>query len=340
MSAAADTAVSAERLAHFRWMVLGRVMDERLASLYRQNLIRGGSVFLGKGQEAYSTAGALALRPWRDGVKGDLYAPLIRDTSGRLAFGEPPIDGVRTHLGRATGPMRGREGNIHRGNLALGQFPMISHLGASIALVSGALLARRHLGTLGDGVGMAAIGDGGMQTGAFHEGLNLAAVERLPLVVVAADNQVSYSTFTDRTFACRSLVDRAIGYGIAGHVLDGTDFDACRVVVRQAVAAARAGGGPQLVVASLLRLAGHGQHDDNSYMPESLLARYGDCLPLAEARLKSEGLLSEAAAAAIWDEARAQVAAVVDQALGEPEADPAHEDWWARSVRDLVGFRP
>lgn len=329
-----------ERIEHFRWMVLGRVMDERLASLYRQNLIRGGSVFLGKGQEAYSAAGALALRRWTPEFTGDLFAPLIRDTAGRQAFGEPLLDGARTNLGRSTGPMRSRDGNVHRGNLAIGQVPMISHLGASVAVVCGMLIARRHLGTLADSVGMVSIGDGAMQTGAAHEGINVAAVERLPLIILLANNQVSYSTFSDRSYACRALVDRAVGYGIAGHSCDGTDFDACRITVQKAVQAARAGGGPQLIDASLLRLAGHGQHDDNAYMPDALFAQFGDCVLKAEACLIAEGLLNTASAAAIWDSCRAEVVAAVDQALGEPEPDPAVEDWSARSVRDLTGFKP
>ncbi len=329
-----------ERLEHFRWMVLGRVMDERLASLYRSNQIRGGSVFLGKGQEAFSAAGAMALRRGTAEFRGDIFAPLIRDTAGRQAFGEPLIDGARTNLGRSTGPMRGREGNVHRGNLAIGQLPMISHLGSTVAPVCGMLMARRHLGTLGDSVGMVSIGDGAMQTGAAHEGLNAAAVEKLPLVILLANNQVSYSTFSDRSYACKELVDRAHGYGIAGTSCDGTDFDACRITVQAAVAAARAGGGPQLIEATLLRLAGHGQHDDNSYMPEELFARFGDCVPLAEARLIAEGVLDAASAAAVWDDCRAQVVAAVDQALTEPEPDPAVEDWSARSIRDLTGFKP
>ena len=324
-----------DRLEHFRCMVRARVLDERLAAMYRQGHIRGGSVFSGKGQEAYSAAGGLALRQWVDGRPADYYAPLIRDTAGRLGFGETPLAAVRNNLGRTTGPMRGRDGNVHRGDISRGEFPMISHLGASLSVVAGALMGRRHLGTLGDSVGLACIGDGGMQTGAMHEGLNVAAVERLPFVLLVADNQVSYSTFSDRTYACRSLADRAIGYGIAEHTCDGTDFDACRTTVERAVAAARAGGGPQMVVATLLRLAGHGEHDDNSYVGAALRARFGDCVLLADAQLAAEGVDT----AAIWETARAEMVEAMTQAQGEPEPDPATEVWTARSVRDLAEFR-
>ncbi len=324
-----------DRIEHFRQMVRGRVLDERLASLYKQGHIKGGSVFSGKGQEAYSAAGALALQIGRLGERGDFYTPLIRDTAGRLAFGETMTESFRTYLGRATGLMRGREGNIHRGCLIRGEFPMISHLGSSIAVVAGALMARRQLKPGHTSIGLVNIGDGGMQTGALHEGLNVAAVERLPLVLLVADNQVSYSTFSDRTYACRSLIDRACGYGMAAHACDGTDFDACRVTVERAVAAARAGGGPQFVLATLLRLAGHGEHDDNSYVGPELRARFGDCVLLADARLQSEGI----ATAPLWEAARTELAESLAQVLSEPEAHPADDDWQARSIAKLATWR-
>jgi TPP-dependent pyruvate/acetoin dehydrogenase alpha subunit len=324
-----------DRLDHFRWMVLARALDERMAALYRQDHIRGGTVFSGKGQEAYSAAAGLSLRPWTADTPGDFFAPLIRDSAGRLAFGEPILDAVRTYCGRRSGPMRGRDGNVHRGNLSLGQLPMISHLGASVSVISGMLMARRQLGTLADSVGIVSLGDGAMQTGASHEGINVAAVEGLPLIILVADNQVSYSTFSNRTFACKSLIDRAIGYGCGAHTCDGTDFDACRTTVETAVAAARAGKGPQMVVASLLRLAGHGEHDDNSYVGAELRARFGDCVTLAEARLTAEGV----ATAPYWEAAKSAIAAAVNQALSEPGPDVAAEDWTARSVKNLTEFR-
>src|SRR5580658_7838253 len=190
----------------FRYMLLSRVLDEKMASLYRGGKIHGG-VFLGRGQEALSVSVGMALR------KGDVFAPLIRDGAGRLVFGEPVLDAVRTYLGSASGPMRGRDGNVHRGRPREGILPMISHLGAMISVVNGALMARRFRKMDGC-VGAASIGDGGTSTGAFHEGVNQAAVERLPLVLVVANNQYAYSTPTQRQFACKDLIDKAIGYGV------------------------------------------------------------------------------------------------------------------------------
>src|SRR6266550_1893566 len=145
----------------FRLMLQARLLDDKFASLYRGGKIHGG-VFLGRGQEALSVATGLALQ------KGDIFAPLIRDAAGRFAFGEPMLDAVRTYLGSAVGPMRGRDGNVHRGRPREGLYAMISHLGAMISVVNGALLAHRLKG-ITDTAGAACIGDGGTSTGAFHE---------------------------------------------------------------------------------------------------------------------------------------------------------------------------
>src|SRR5881392_1880290 len=144
----------------YRVMLLARVLDDKFASLYRMGKIHGG-VFLGRGQEALSVSVGLALR------KGDVFAPLIRDAAGRLAFGEPILDAVRTYLGSPLGPMRGRDGNVHRGRPKEGLLPMISHLGAMISVVNGTLIARRFKRIEGT-VGAACIGEGATSTGAFH----------------------------------------------------------------------------------------------------------------------------------------------------------------------------
>src|SRR5438876_11575404 len=242
----------------FHWMLLARTLEEKLVSLYRGGMITGG-VYIGKGQEAGSVACGLFLQ------KDDVFEPLIRDQAGRSAFGEPLLDVARTYLGSRLGPMRGRDGNIHRGSPKAGQLAMISHLGAMIPVVVGKLMAKRMKGEKGF-IGLTTIGEGGMQTGATHEGMHIAAVEHVPLVIVASNNHFAYSTPNDREFACAHLVDRAKGYGYEGSSVDGTDLAQCLEVIGAAVKRARAGRGPQLVVASTLRLAGHGEHDDASYV--------------------------------------------------------------------------
>ncbi len=317
----------------FRVMLLARLLDEKFASLYRAGKIHGG-VFLGKGQEALSVAVGQSLRP------GDIFAPLIRDQAGRLAFGETILDAVRTYMGSPLGPMRGRDGNVHRGKPREGYLPMISHLGAMISVVNGALLGRRFQGKTG-AVGATCLGEGGTSTGAFHESLNQAAIERLPLVLVVADNQYAYSTPSSQQFACRALVDKALGYGVTGHSVDGTDLEACLQTVGAAVARARAGSGPQLIVAHLLRLCGHGEHDDAGYIdPELKQSPLGrDCLKVAEEFLL-QNQWADAKSIETW---RAEKIKNIEEAVAivqrEPTPDPFKEDWRALASEHLGELR-
>ena len=314
----------------FRWMLLARTLEEKLVSLYRGGLITGG-VYVGRGQEAVSVACGLFLK------KGDIFAPLIRDQAGRSAFGEPLIDVTRTYLGSRQGPMRGRDGNIHRGRPRNNQLAMISHLGAMVSVTVGALMAKRFHGEK-NFVGLSCIGEGGMQTGSFHEGMNLAAVEQVPLVVVATNNHYAYSTPNDREFACHDLVDRAIGYGFEGYTVDGTDLTNCLDVIGSAVKRARAGRPPQLVVASILRLSGHGEHDDASYVTDEIkrepFAR--DCLKVAEQTIADLNLLDAETLREWRKDAAAQVDQAISTAQKEAAPEPDEEDWCAISTRDLV----
>lgn len=315
-------------------MLLARVSEEKYASLYRAGKIFGG-VFLGKGQEALSAAIGITLQ------KGDVFAPLIRDQAGRLAFGESLLDATRTYLGSRLGPMRGREGNVHRGNPSAGYLAMISHLGVMISVVCGVLYARRMQGETGI-VGVTCLGEGGTSTGSFHEGLNLAAVEKLPLVLVIANNQFAYSTPNSRQFVCRDLVDRAAGYGVAGHSVDATDLPACLKTIELAISQARAGSGPQLVVASLLRLSGHGEHDDASYIPANLKESHlgTDCLRAAEQLLLSRKLVTTDDLVRMRTQAVHEVEESVATAQREPAPDPGLEEWVALSTSNLCDSFP
>jgi TPP-dependent pyruvate/acetoin dehydrogenase alpha subunit len=316
-------------LAAHRFMLLARVLDDKLAALYRAGKIHGG-VFLGRGQEALSAAVGLSLR------KDDVFAPLIRDAAGRLAFGESILDSLRTHLGSVLGPMRGRDGNVHRGRPREGLLPMVSHLGAMISVVNGILLARRFKNVHG-AVGAACIGDGATSTGAFHEALNQAAVEKLPLILVIANNQYAYSTPTSRQFACLDLAERAAGYGVEARTVDGTDLAACLKVAGEAVSSARAGGGPRLIVANLLRLCGHGEHDDACYVDTKLKgAPIGrDCLKVAEEFLLRQGWTDAAQLAALRNELVHEVEEAVNQVQREPAPDPFAEEWRALATERL-----
>ena len=192
---AADSSAFKDRyLNAYRWMLLARNLDEKFASLYRAGKIVGG-VFLGKGQEALSVSIGMLLN------KGDVFAPLIRDAAGRLAFGENILDAVRTYLGSPLGPMRARDGNVHHGRPKEGLLPMISHLGAMISVVNGILMARQMKGLKGS-VGAACIGDGATSTGACHEALNQAAIEKLPARIWVDEVTLERADQDGKTVSC------------------------------------------------------------------------------------------------------------------------------------------
>jgi TPP-dependent pyruvate/acetoin dehydrogenase alpha subunit len=314
----------------FRWMLLTRTFEEKLVSLYRGGQITGG-VYIGKGQEAVSVACGMFLQ------KGDIFAPLIRDQAGRSAFGEPLVDVARTYLGSIKGPMRGRDGNIHRGKPAEGQLAMISHLGAMVSVTVGALLAKRWKGER-NFVGLTTIGEGGMQAGAFHEGMNIAAVEQAPLVIVGTNNHYAYSTPNDREFACADLFERAVGYGFEGYRINGTDLSACLEVIEGAVKRARAGRPPQLVVAEILRLSGHGEHDDASYVTDEIKREpfAQDCLKVAEKLIVDRHLIDGKTLQGWREEAAAKVEEAIATAQKEAAPDPENEDWCAISQPELA----
>jgi TPP-dependent pyruvate/acetoin dehydrogenase alpha subunit len=311
----------------FRAMLKARLLEAKMSSLYKAGKIVGG-VYIGKGQEAVSAALGASLAMGRD-----VFAPLIRDQAGRTAFGEPMLDCTRTYLGSVLGPMRGRDGNIHRGRPLEGLPAMISHLGTAVSLVAGMLMARRLKGELAGVVGATCVGDGATSTGSFHEGMNMVAVERLPMVVIIANNQFAYSTPTDRQFACEDLLDRAKGYGVAGHSVDGTDLLACAKTIGRAVRVAREGGGPQMVVARLLRLSGHGEHDDGNYVPGALRGSHlgRDCLENGIVQMIQAGFATAEEIERWKSDYTEEIQAAVAQAQQEPTPDPWDEDWRACS---------
>lgn len=166
----------------------------------------------------------------------------------------------------------------------------------------------------------------------------MAAVERLPLILVIANNQYAYSTPISRQFACESLARKAPGYGAQSHEVDGTDLAACLETLRRAIDNARGGGGPQIIVAELLRLCGHGEHDDSSYIDPRLrdcpLGR--DCLHTAEQEILRQGWADAAQLEAWRAEAAHKVEEAVAQVQREPAADPYSERWCALSVSRLA----
>ncbi len=241
----------------YRFLKLTRLVEERLVNLYRQTKVVGG-VFRSLGQEATAVGSAYALQP------GDFITPLIRDLGAVLVKGIRPRDIFAQYMAKAGGPSGGRDLNIHFGDMEKGFIGPISHLGDMIPVMTGLLLGARMKKK--NIVAAAYIGDGGMSTGAFHEGLNFAAVQRLPLIVIAEYNHYAYSTPTSLQTAVKDLAEKASGYGIPATIVDGNDVVACYEVTRQAAEFARRGGGAVLIEAKTYRRKGHAEHDDQRYV--------------------------------------------------------------------------
>jgi TPP-dependent pyruvate/acetoin dehydrogenase alpha subunit len=260
LSCTPETTLNHEQMLElYRYLKLTRMVEERLVNLYRQTKVVGG-VFRSLGQEATAVGSAYALRPQ------DFITPLIRDLGAVLVKGIRPREIFAQYMAKAWGPSGGRDLNIHFGNLEKGFIGPISHLGDMIPVMTGVVLGARMQKK--DIVALAYIGDGGMSTGAFHEGLNFAAVQKLPLLVVAEYNHYAYSTPTSLQTAVENLADKAAGYGIPGHIVDGNDIVACYEVTRKAVEYASSGGGAVLIEAKTYRRKGHAEHDDQRYVPE------------------------------------------------------------------------
>jgi TPP-dependent pyruvate/acetoin dehydrogenase alpha subunit len=254
-----ETTLTGEQMLElYRYLKLTRLVEERLVNLYRQTKVVGG-VFRSLGQEATAVGTAYALEPQ------DFITPLIRDLGAVLVKGIRPRDIFAQYMAKAWGPSGGRDLNIHFGDLEKGFIGPISHLGDMIPVMTGVLLAARFQKK--PIVALAYIGDGGMSTGAFHEGLNFAAVQRLPLIVIAEYNHYAYSTPTHLQTAVKDLAEKAAGYGIPGHIVDGNDIVACYEVTKRAAEYARGGGGAVLIEAKTYRRKGHAEHDDQRYVP-------------------------------------------------------------------------
>ena len=248
-----------QKLELYRYLKLTRLVEERLVNLYRQTKVVGG-VFRSLGQEATAVGSAYALKAQ------DFITPLIRDLGAVLVKGIRPREIFAQYMAKAWGPSGGRDLNIHFGDMAKGFIGPISHLGDMIPVMTGVLLAGRMQKK--DLVALAYIGDGGMSTGAFHEGLNFAAVQRLPLLIMAEYNHYAYSTPTSKQTAVKDLAEKAAGYGIPGHIVDGNDIIACYEVTKKAADYARGGGGAVLIEAKTYRRKGHAEHDDQRYVAE------------------------------------------------------------------------
>ncbi len=310
-SAAGETLERSDLLEMLYYMRLQRAVEERGIQLYYQGRIPG-AYFTGWGHEAIAVGAAYALGP------EDLLAPMHRDLAAYIMRGIPVRRVFAQFLDREEGLTRGRDGNVHMGDPRLGVLPFISHMAASVPVAAGMALACRQRGE--PRVVLTFFGDGATSTGAWHEGVNFAAVLRLPLVLVLENNQYAYSTPLARQTAARSFADKAPGYGIPGAAVDGNDVLAVFAAARVAVARARHGEGPTLIECRTMRVRGHSEADKSFYVPPEVVAewRARDPIALFERRLRDEGHLTADADRAM----RERIAREVEEGLAWAEASP------------------
>jgi pyruvate dehydrogenase E1 component alpha subunit/2-oxoisovalerate dehydrogenase E1 component alpha subunit len=301
----------------YRYMLLNRKMEVALENLYKQGKVVGG-VYFGLGQEACSCASAYALD------KDDWFAPMIRNQGSLLVRGFAARDTMMQYMAKADSPTRGRDGTSHFGDIEKrNMVSPISMLGDLIPVLSGVALGARLQGR--NIAVMTYIGDGGQSTGVTYEGINFAAVQNLGLVLFVESNLWAYSTPSDMQYRCKDLAERAIGYGIPGVIVDGTD--ACQVydAASEAVERAHRGEGPTLIEAKMMRMKGHAIHDAAAYVPKEMfdfwkkrdpIARFEDYL------VKEKKWLSPKENGALIKEVEVAIEAEREIAVNSPMPTP------------------
>jgi TPP-dependent pyruvate/acetoin dehydrogenase alpha subunit len=294
LTCTSETSLTKNQLVEmYRLIKMTRMFDEKTVNLKRQSKITSG-VFSSLGQEATAVGTAYALQTQ------DFIAPLIRDIGAVLTKGILPRHIFAQYMGKATGPSGSKDVQFHFADFEKGFIGPISHLGDMIPVMTGILLASRMKKE--NRIAVAYMGDGATSTGVFHEGVNFAAVQKLPLIVIMESNHYSYSTPTRLQFACENLADKAIGYGAKGMIVDGNDIIACYETMKEAVDYARGGNGTVLIDAKTYRRKGHAEHDNQSYVPAGEIdwwAKNNDPIDRFERYLTENKILTKAKTAEI-----------------------------------------
>jgi pyruvate dehydrogenase E1 component alpha subunit/2-oxoisovalerate dehydrogenase E1 component alpha subunit len=296
----------------YRYMLLTRRLEEKLVNLYRQGKVVGG-LYRSLGQEATAVATAYALGP------DDFLAPMIRNLGSMLVRGVQPVEMMRQYMAKGDGPTGGKDLNNHFGDVPGRHLVApISVLGSLVPVMAGIALGGRMRGD--SIVALTYLGDGGISTGEFHEGMNFAAVNKLALVVVAENNGYAYSTPTKNQMAVDSLAERAAGFGVATERVDGNDALAVYEATRRAVERGRAGEGPTLLEAITFRMKGHAEHDDQRYVPEELLEEWAakDPLDRYRAALLERSVMTPADLDAMEEQLTTELDAAQDLAEQSP----------------------
>jgi len=295
----------------YYYMQLMREFEDTILRLYQQGKIVGGA-YSGRGNEATAVGSAFALK------REDYLFPMHRDLGSHFVKGQSICNMMLQHLGRGNSLTRGRDGTGHYSDPRLRIYGNISHLGAMVPVACGVALAcklRKERNVV-----MTYIGDGGANVGEVHEALAMASVMRLPLVLVIENNQYAYSTSTSRQFLAGKLSDRAIGYGIPGLTIDGTDVLEVYGACSDAVERARTGDGPTIIESLTMRMHGHAAHDTAWYVPAEQLEEWAQKDPLRnfEKTLSEEGLLDETKKDSLVDEIRSLIEDAVKLVLESP----------------------
>jgi pyruvate dehydrogenase E1 component alpha subunit len=300
----------------YRHMLLTRGVEERGHILYKQGKIPG-SFYTGRGNEAASVGVATAMG------QDDVGTPLHRDMGVHIVRGVEPWRIFANYMGRADGPTRGRDGNVHMADDRLGMIAMVSHLPAMLPVATGCALAFRIREERRVAVGW--FGEGASARGDVHECMTLAGTRRLPVVYVCDNNQWAYSTPSHLEFASEHVADRAETYGFEGVVVDGTDVLAVYREAKRAIEKAREGGGPTLLECLTLRMEGHAVHDDAFYVPRSMFERWAERDPIERFRtwLRTNANLSDDEEAEIGAEVKQRLNEALRRAEESPEPDPA-----------------
>ena len=304
----------AELLKIYYYLKLTRGLEQRVITLYRQGKIIGGA-YISTGEEAIAVGSASALEP------DDVIAPTHRDLGANLMKGITPKEYLAQYLGKRTGLTRGRDGNVHYGDIGRGVIAFISPMADLLPVAAGVALAfklRRERRVVA-----AFFGDGASSRGDFHEALNFASVMKLPVVFICHNNQFAYSTPLLKQMAVENIADRATAYGMPGIGVDGNDVLAVRAAVAHAASRARQGEGPSLVEGKTMRMRGHAEHDDASYVPPALLEewRKRDPIDQFDAYLREQKILDDITAKEIGERLSTEIEEAVSFAESSPFPD-------------------
>jgi len=319
-----DRALAMESL---RYMAMMREVEDRIErKLYRQGKIVGG-VYVGRGQEAIPVGVGLTAQP------DDVLCPSHRDLALFLIRGVHPRQIFAQYMGRVGGLTRGKDGNMHMGDINRRIISIISAMAASVPVAAGAALALKYKGT--HNIAYCFFGDGATSRGDWHEGLNLASVQKLPVVYICNNNQYAYSTPLTKQMACANVSDRAPGYGIPSEIVDGNDVLAVHQAAQRAADHARNGAGPYLIECKTFRMTGHSAHDAAEYVPEALWEEWKRKGPIVrlEKKLTEKRWATREEIARLHADIRQEVDAAIEWAENSPypEASELHDNVFERS---------